>query len=109
LIDLKKKYGDDIRDVDVLSYILYPSVFEEYKKANENYGDLSILPTTYFLGGLQLEQEIAVDLEEGKTLFIELSAIAAVHTKTGMRDVIFQVNGESRRVSILDRTSGKNS
>lgn len=105
--ELVKKYGkSNIRDVDVLSYVMYPGVFEEYRAAVEKYGDLSVLPTRYFFGAAEREEELSVDLEEGKTLFIEYIAAAQVHTKTGLRDVIFHVNGESRRVSVLDQTAG---
>jgi pyruvate carboxylase len=36
------------------------------------YGDVSVLPTTAYFHGLAPGEEIAIKIEEGKTLFIKL-------------------------------------
>lgn len=38
--DLRAKFGKHITDVDVMSYSMYPKVFEEYQGFVEKYGDL---------------------------------------------------------------------
>ena len=37
---LKKRYGDDITDEDVLSHALYPKVFEDWKDYENIYGEV---------------------------------------------------------------------
>lgn len=43
---LTEKYGSGITSTDVLSYAMYPKVFEEYREFLEKYGDLSYVPST---------------------------------------------------------------
>ena len=51
---------------------MYPKVFEEFKDFRKKYGDVSVLPTTAYFHGLNPGEEISIDIEEGKTLFIKL-------------------------------------
>lgn len=39
--ELIEKYGTGITSTDVLSYAMYPKVFEEFREWTEKYGDLS--------------------------------------------------------------------
>ena len=52
--------------------LMYPKVFEEFKDFRKKYGDVSVLPTTAYFHGLNPGEEISIDIEEGKTLFIKL-------------------------------------
>ena len=48
--ELLKELGREATNFEVLAYALYPKVFLEYRKAVEQYGDLSVLDTpTYSL------------------------------------------------------------
>ena len=38
--ELKEKYGSHITDYDVMSYCMYPKVFDEFEVFVEKYGDL---------------------------------------------------------------------
>ena len=101
--DLYDRYDKhSISDVDVLSAALYPKVFDEYRSFQAKYGDLSVLPTVYFLNPLKVGQEFSFELEKGKTLIITLLAIGPLNEATGKRDVYFNLNGEARVVSIED-------
>src|SRR5271166_872231 len=53
---------------ELLSFLLYPEVYLKYEKFFEGYGDVSVLPTPAFFYGLKSGEEIAVDIEPGKTL-----------------------------------------
>src|SRR5262249_25046850 len=53
---------------DVVSYLLYPRVFEEFAQHRQDFSDTSVFPTPTFLYGLESGAETAVDIEEGKTL-----------------------------------------
>ncbi|CAM9913442.1 unnamed protein product, partial [Heterosigma akashiwo] len=98
-------YGDEIRNVDVLSHAQYPAVFKEFMKARQEYDDLSILDTRTFVEGMKIGQEVAVEIEHGKVLYIKLLAISNLD-QNGVRDVIFEMNGSQRTVKIVDANSG---
>jgi pyruvate carboxylase len=58
--DLVAKYGDHIKDVDVMSAALYPKVFDEYAQFNNKFGPVDKLDTRTFLVGPEIAQEIDV-------------------------------------------------
>ncbi|KAG9312900.1 pyruvate carboxylase [Chiua virens] len=103
--DLRSKFGKHIIDADVTSYVMYPKVFEEYQGFLEKYGDLSVLPTRYFLGRPAMGEEMHVEIEKGKTLIVRLMAVGPVVEGCAQRDVWFEVNGEVRAVSVEDKNS----
>ncbi|KAI8799870.1 hypothetical protein BJ742DRAFT_109062 [Cladochytrium replicatum] len=108
-VELEEKFGvGSISDVDVLSAAQYPKVFEEYKTLKDTYGDLSAIPTQYFLTPLKIGNEIQFDYSPGKTLILSLVATGPPHELTQRRDVYFLLNGEARMVSVLDETEQKN-
>ncbi|KAG1843394.1 carboxylase domain-containing protein [Suillus tomentosus] len=76
--ELRSKFGKHITDADVTSYVMYPKVFEEYQGFLEKYGDLSVLPTRYFLGRPATGEEMHILIEKGKTLVICLMAVGPV-------------------------------
>jgi pyruvate carboxylase len=100
--DLKKKWGD-ATECDVASYVMYPKVFEDYKKWTTKYGDLSVLPTRYFLSRPEIGEEFHVELEKGKVLILKLLAIGPLSEQTGMREVFYEMNGEARTVTVEDQ------
>ncbi|KAL0095747.1 pyruvate carboxylase [Phycomyces blakesleeanus] len=102
--ELTEKYGKSIRDYDVISAALYPKVFAEYRDTVEQYGDLSVVPTRYFLAKPEIGEEFHVEIEEGKTLIIKLLAVGPINNN-GKRDVYFELNGEARVVGILDKNA----
>ncbi|KAF8141705.1 carbamoyl-phosphate synthase L chain, ATP binding domain-containing protein [Boletus edulis] len=103
--DLRSRFGKHITDADVTSYVMYPKVFEEYQGFLEKYGDLSVVPTRYFLGRPAIGEEMHVAIEKGKTLIVRLMAIGPVVEGRAQRDVWFEVNGEVRAVSVEDKNS----
>ncbi len=96
---LKREAGDD----DLYSHLMYPEVFAEFAKFARDYSDVAVLPTSAFFYGLKPGEEISVDIEEGKTLFIKLIHVGAVD-KDGRRTVTFELNGMTREASIPDRS-----
>lgn len=100
--NLKEKWGD-ATECDVASYTMYPKVFEDYKKWTQKYGDLSVLPTRYFLSRPEIGEEFHVELEKGKVLILKLLAIGPLSEQTGMREVFFEMNGEGRTVTVEDQ------
>ncbi|KIY52892.1 pyruvate carboxylase [Fistulina hepatica ATCC 64428] len=103
--ELRSKFGKHITDADVTSYVMYPKVFEEYQGFIQKYGDLSVVPTRYFLGRPDVGEEMQISIEKGKTLIIRLMAVGPIVEGRAQRDVWFEVNGEMRAVSIEDKNS----
>jgi len=103
--ELRSKFGKHIADSDVISYVMYPKVFEEYQAFIEKYGDLSVVPTRYFLGRPEIGEEMHISIEQGKMLIIRLMAVGPVVEGRAQREVWFEVNGELRAVAIEDKNS----
>jgi pyruvate carboxylase len=101
--ELAGRLKHEVSADDVFSHIMYPEVFAEYARKTRDYGDLSVLPTPAFFYGLKVGQEISVEIEEGKTLFIRMVNVNPVDAE-GRRAVIFELNGMTRQLSITDRS-----
>lgn len=102
--DLEKRFGG-ITGCDVASYNMYPKVYEEFRKYTDKYGDLSIIPTQYFLAPPEIGKEFAVEIQQGKILIIKLLAVGELSTQTGTREVYFELNGEMRKVTVDDKNA----
>ncbi|KAK4190567.1 putative pyruvate carboxylase [Podospora australis] len=101
--ELTRKFGTNATDCDVASYLMYPKVFEDYKKFVAKYGDLSVLPTKYFLSKPEIGEEFHVELEKGKVLILKLLAVGPLSENTGQREVFYEMNGEVRQVTVDDK------
>jgi pyruvate carboxylase len=88
---------------DALSYLLYPKVYQEYTAHARTYSDTSVLPTPVFFYGQESGEEISVDIEAGKTLIIRFLTVSEPHAD-GTRTVFFELNGQPRDVSVVDRS-----
>ncbi|GAB3641567.1 pyruvate carboxylase [Spirosoma arcticum] len=100
----KEKYPLNDGFVDYLSYQMYPKVYDEYYKAIEQYGDVSMIPTPAFFYGLQENEEILINIEEGKNILVRL-LFKSEPDEFGMRTITFELNGQSRQVQMRDRAS----
>ncbi|KAI5866574.1 pyruvate carboxylase [Durotheca rogersii] len=100
--DLAQKWGH-VSETDLASYLMYPKVFEDYKKFVQKFGDLSVLPTKYFLSAPQIGEEFHVELEKGKVLILKLLAVGPLSENTGQREVFYEMNGEVRQVTVDDK------
>ncbi|TFB23335.1 pyruvate carboxylase [Filobacillus milosensis] len=98
---LYEKLDRQVTDLEIISYALYPKVYNEYQDFVEKYGDVSVLNTPSFLYGLRLGEEIAVEIEQGKTLIVKLVSIGEAQ-KDGNRVVYFELNGQPREVIVRD-------
>ncbi|MFO0427427.1 MAG: pyruvate carboxylase [Planctomyces sp.] len=88
---------------EVVSWLLYERVFEEFARHQKKYSDLSILPTPNFFYGLEHGEEIAVDIEPGKTLIIKFLTVSDAHVD-GTRTVFFELNGQPREITVTDNS-----
>ena len=99
--ELNDKLGRPVTSHEVLSYALYPKVFEEYSRMNKQFGDLSVIDTPEFLYGMRLGEEIEVEIEKGKTLIVKLVSIGEPQADA-TRVIYFELNGQPREVVIED-------
>jgi pyruvate carboxylase len=100
---LEKKIGHRVRPDELLSYLLYPEVFVAYDKFRQTYADVSVLPTHAFYYGLVSGEEIAVEIEPGKTLILKFLTASDPHPD-GTRTLFFELNGQPREVNVRDRS-----
>lgn len=101
--EAEKIVARQIDDDELASYLMYPKVFIEFAAHRRSYGDVSVLPTPVFFFGLKPEEEIAVDIEPGKTLIIRLLAISEADPG-GQRRLFFELNGQPRTVAVADKS-----
>jgi pyruvate carboxylase len=99
--ELTEKVTRPISDYDVMSYIMYPKVFLDKEKISNEYDRISVLDTLTFFYGLRLGEEIAVDIEQGKTLIVKLISIGQI-APDGNRTIYFELNGQPREVQVRD-------
>ena len=88
---------------EVLSWLLYPRVFQDYVQHVNKYGNVSVLPTPAFLEGPKPGEELPIDIEPGKTLVVRLLTVGEPHAD-GTRTVFFELNGQPRAVSVADKS-----
>ncbi|AQG80761.1 pyruvate carboxylase [Spirosoma montaniterrae] len=99
-----EKYPHSDGFVDYLSYQMYPKVYDEYYRANQQYGDVSVIPTPAFFYGLKEGEEILIQIEPGKSILVRLLFMSEPDA-FGMRTITFELNGQSRQVQVRDKAS----
>ena len=87
---------------EVVSHLLYPQVFTDFVQHQKRFSNTSVLPTPAFLYGLEANEEIAVDIESGKTLIVRFLTVSEPH-EDGRRTVFFELNGQPREVTVVDQ------
>ena len=100
---LKKMTDKPITQKDVLSYVMYPKVYEDYVEHRKTYSDTSRLSTPVYFYGLKRNEEVAVEIETGKTLIVKFLAVSNP-TAQGKRTVFFELNGQARDATVVDRS-----
>ncbi|MFD2208702.1 pyruvate carboxylase [Virgibacillus halophilus] len=98
---LFKQLDRQVTSFDMIAYALYPKVFMDYHRFTAKYGDVSVLDTPTFFYGMRLGEEIEVEIEKGKTLFVKLVSISEPRSD-GTRVVYFELNGQRREVVVRD-------
>jgi len=82
---------------------MYPKVYEEFRDFRDKYGDVSVLPTTAYFHGLNPGEEISIEIEEGKTLFVKLLHVGEPD-ENGVRSLTFELNGKARSTMVQDKS-----
>ncbi len=98
---LKAETGRTPSPDEILSYLMYPQVYLKFAHTRQHYGDVEVLPTPQFFYGMEQGEEIAVEIEEGKTLVVKFLAVSDARAD-GTRTVFFELNGLPREVDVRD-------
>ncbi|HTY98228.1 MAG TPA: pyruvate carboxylase, partial [Rhodocyclaceae bacterium] len=103
----EKVAGRLVHDRDLASYLMYPKVFAEYAAHHRHYGDVELLPTPVFFYGLKPGDELAVDIDPGKSLLVRLQGAADVVDDEGEgTKLFFELNGQPRTMRIAKAGPG---
>ena len=100
---LKEEYKFNPSNKDLLSYALYPDVFEAFIKSVLEYGDVSRMGSDVFFHGLAEGETSEIEVAEGKTMIIQLIEIGKLDEE-GNRTLDFEINGNRREIKIKDKT-----
>ncbi len=94
--------GMEIDDEDLAGYLMYPKVFLDYMGRHRTYGPVRSLPTMTFFYGMDPSEEIAAEIDPGKTLEIRLQAVGETN-EDGEAKVFFELNGQPRVIRVPNR------
>jgi pyruvate carboxylase len=100
---ISKKLGRPASDDDLYSHLMYPQVFADFNAFRAKYDDLSSLPTSAFFYGLQIGEEIEIEIDPGKILIIKLISIGEADS-AGRRTLFYELNGMPRESVVLDNS-----
>ncbi len=100
----EKACGRQLGDDDLASYLMYPKVFAEYCAIVRRFGPVAVLPTPVFFYGMKQNDEIAIEIEPGKTLVLLLVTIGETDEE-GQVKVFFELNGQQRIIKVQNRSA----
>ena len=99
----KNKFDDTVTFTDLLSWLLYPKVFETFFHNKKQYGEIWHIPTINFFYGLKPDEEVLIEIARGKSILVRL----LTHTEPdeeGKRKVFMRLNGQTRIIEVQDRS-----
>jgi len=100
----KEKFDDHVTFTDLLSYLLYPKVFEEFYHKKQEYGEVWHIPTLNFFYGLKDDEEVMIEIDKGKNILVRLLTCSEPDEE-GKRKVFMRLNGQTRIIELQDAKS----
>ncbi len=98
---LEEKLNHAPTQREIVSWCLYPKVFEEYIKHRQENADVSRMETSVFFMGMVPGETTELTIEDGKTLMIKYVSKGEANDD-GTRNMIFELNGIRREVAVPD-------
>ena len=98
-LDAEKMIARKVDDSELASYLMYPKVFKDFAAHQRQYGDVNVLPTQTFFYGMREREEVAIDLDPGKTLILRLQGLAPAE-EDGVVKAFFELNGQPRTLRV---------
>jgi pyruvate carboxylase len=99
----QEEFSEFCDELDFISYKLYPKVFRDFHEHHEKFNAVQHLPTLPFFYGLKQNEETIVEIANGKSILIRYIGSSAPDEE-GMRNVTFEMNGQTRSVKVKDQT-----
>ena len=99
---LEKHKIKSVNSRNVISYALYPKVYDDYCTHLEYYNDVTRLESHVYFYGLRKGEETVLKIGEGKEItirFIDMSE----PDEEGKRALSFEINGSIREIKVLDK------
>jgi pyruvate carboxylase len=93
--------GRELLITDFLSYKLYPKVFTDAYNHHVRFGNVMNIPTKNFLYGMEVGEEIMVELDRGKNILVSLM-LKGEPDEAGNVSIFFKINGQLRNVIVKD-------
>lgn len=87
---------------NIISYAMYPKVYDDYCFHWEYYTDVSKLTSDVFFFGLSKGEETSIEIGEGKNILIKYIDMSEPDAE-GFRTLTFEINGSVRDVKVLDK------
>jgi pyruvate carboxylase len=100
---LCKKFDPSLGFTDLLSWLLYPKVFEEYYEKRMEFGDVWHIPTVNFFYGLRSNEEVLIEIDKGKSILVRLLTCSEPD-EDGVRKIFMRLNGQTRIIEVQDRS-----
>lgn len=99
----KKGMGRELLITDFLSYKLYPKVFKDAYDHHVLYGNVLNIPTKNFFYGMEVGEEIMVEIDQGKNILVQLQLVGEPDS-SGNVNLFFKVNGQLSNVIVKDKS-----
>lgn len=101
---LRKTYQLEATEQELLSYALYPKVFEDYIKKLSKDGSFRHMDSDIFFHGLKEGEIGEIKIAEGKILVTKLVEVGGLD-EAGNRHVVYEINGNRRAVQVQDKNA----
>ncbi len=85
----------------LISYAMYPKVYEDYLRHRKDYGYIMRMGSHVFFNGMAMGETNKISIEEGKTLVIKYLGLGDSYDD-GTREVRFELNGSRREIRVPD-------
>ena len=99
----REKFDNTVSFTDLLSYLLYPKVFEAFYAKKKEYGEVWHIPTINFFYGLHSDEEVLIEIAKGKSILVRLLTYSDSDAD-GKRKVFMRLNGQTRIIEVQDRS-----
>ena len=102
--EIVKFYPNYEEPRSLISYAMYPKVYEEYVRHRKEYGYIMRMGSHVFFNGMAVGEMNKINIEDGKTLMIKYIGLGD-RNDDGTRNVQFELNGMRREVAVPDPTA----
>ena len=102
--EIRKFYPNYEEPRSLISYAMYPKVYEEYIRHRKEYGYIMRMGSHVFFNGMAVGEMNKINIEDGKTLMIKYIGLGD-RNDDGTRNVQFELNGMRREVAVPDPTA----